>query len=284
MRFCAGVLRAVGSWTGVCCLAACVRGPTPPSPQPDAPGVDHVEHRSVATSDADAEPSPDRAHPEGFVELEIAANVDGGRANALVWDPGGTRARPLLIVTHGAGGGPEWHCARWASIVQDRAFVMGIQGRSMGGGGGAYYYPQHHDLKERVTQLHKAFLQRFGQRHIEGQSVYAGYSQGATMGALMLPDLGQSFPFALLIEGGYEQWPVASAVRYAKSGGRRIYFACGTGSCSRGAQRSVDWLHKGSVEAKTDTAQGAGHTPAGAVGELAAKGLAWLTRDSSAWR
>jgi hypothetical protein len=103
------------------------------------------------------------------------------------------------------------------------------------------------------------------------------------MGALLLPKRGTEFELALMIEGGYEQWPVTNARSFRATGGRRAFFACGTGSCARGATRSVRWLEKGGIEAMHATAEGAGHTPAGPVGEIARHGLAWLVRDVPGW-
>lgn len=199
----------------------------------------------------------------------------------IVWVPGGTASRPLVVVAHGAGGSPEWHCQHWAEFIQERAFVLCIRGRPLGEG--AFYFPQHHDLAERVQAGLVAFEGSHADRWTRGSDVYAGYSQGATMGALMLPGIGSRFPLALLIEGGYEQWPVKNAQHFAREGGRRVFFACGTTSCDRGAERSVRWLDRGGVAANRKTAVGAGHTPAGAVGAVAREGLTWLVEGAAPW-
>jgi predicted esterase len=201
----------------------------------------------------------------------------------VVWIPNAAEPRPLLLAAHGAGGSPEWHCAFWAEAVGAGAFVLCPRGRPYDQSGLSFYFAQHHDLGDRVAAALQAFEATHAGNWLGRHSVFVGYSQGATMGALLLPGLGAEFEFALLIEGGYEQWPVSNAREFRAGGGRRAFFACGTASCKRGATRSVRWLEKGGIEASQATADGAGHTPAGAVGEIARNALTWLVRDSQGW-
>jgi predicted esterase len=203
--------------------------------------------------------------------------------DVLVWVPAGEKPRPLMVVAHGAGDGPQWHCAFWATVVEDAAFIACLRGRPLDSSGQRFYFPQHHDLDDRVGATFAAFERQYGARWTHANSVYVGYSQGATMGALLMPNRGSDFDAVLLIEGGYEQWPVKNAREFRESGGDRVFFACGTATCERGARRSVQWLERAKVEAQQQTAEGAGHSPAGAVGELSVFGLAWLVRDLPGW-
>ncbi len=145
---------------------------------------------------------------------------------------------------------------------------------------GAFYYPEHHTLGKMFTQTLNALdptLQRLGST----LHTYVGYSQGATMGALMLPELERQPRNLLLVEGGYEGWTDKRCRSFQQRGGRRVYFACGTQTCATRARIVVGRLTKANVEARFEWAQGAGHTPDGAVFGLARRGLEWLLSEPS---
>ena len=146
---------------------------------------------------------------------------------------------------------------------------MGMQDAS-------YYFENHFALEERLVALVDLVRHQLAGAVPDTPAIYIGYSQGATMGALLMPSHAAAFPLVLLVEGGYEQWPMFSARRFVNHGGRKVYFACGTQSCNAGAQRSVRWLTQAGAEARLGYARGAGHTPTGAVGEHAREGLLWL--------
>ncbi len=54
--------------------------------------------------------------------------------------------------------------------------------------------------------------------------LYAGFSQGATMGALMLVDHAQEVKRLVLVEGGFADWNVARARAFRERGGERVLF------------------------------------------------------------
>lgn len=262
------------------CALACAQSVPEAEPRPELPGptVAAPETAPALETGASQPVAPD-SDPVGTFEALPSAHGD-----VVVWVPSGAERRPLLVATHGAGGAPEWHCAFWAEVVGNGAFVVCPRGRPYDQSGTAFFYAHHHDLRERIESAVLAFEARYAARWTGRDSVYVGYSQGATMGALLLPSSGERFPYALLVEGGYDQWPVKNARSFRQSGGKRAFIACGTATCDRGATRSVRWLEQGGVEAMHATADGAGHTPAGAVGEIALHALAWLVRDVSDWQ
>jgi predicted esterase len=110
-------------------------------------------------------------------------------------------------------------------------------------------------------------------------AVYSGYSQGATMGALMIPAHGKEFPLLALVEGGVEGWTVARAKQYRNAGGRRALFACGTAHCQKHAGKVGETLRKAGVEAKVVYGEGAGHTYGDKVAYALAESFDWLVRD-----
>lgn len=244
----------------------------------DLPRAASPSQNNRSNSDANAETLESSLEP-GPMSIGHFEQLDDTTPGSLVWVPNTQEPRPLLVVTHGAGGGPDWHCDRWSQIVEDQMFVLCLQGKPMGYAG-AFYYPNHNELERML----KAALAKVHERY-EGQllgqdAIYAGYSQGATMGSLMIHRFGELFSGLLLIEGGFKYWSVTMAQRFRRSGGQRVFFACGTLGCNRSATRAAQWLTRAEVQAKVSFARGAGHTPAGRVGELAASGLGWL-RDPS---
>src|SRR5690606_30485638 len=102
------------------------------------------------------------------------------------------------------------------------------------------------------------------------------YSQGATMGALMLVPHARRFSRILLIEGGYGQWNVQRAADFKAAGGVAVFIACGTQTCDAKATDTVTWFERAGSLAGKATARGAGHTPDGRVGDEAVAGLSWL--------
>jgi predicted esterase len=179
----------------------------------------------------------------------------------------------LLVAAHGAGGTPEWDCAYWRRLTQDQLFVLCLRGRSMGASGG-FYYPDHRALEGELVAAERA-ARDAEPRIARGHGVYAGFSQGASMGSVMLSAHGAEFPYLILIEG-FELWNIPRARAFARAGGKRALLACGTRQCSSVAEQSVRWLGAGGIEARHEYAAGAGHTAGGAVAESVAAALPWL--------
>jgi predicted esterase len=203
-----------------------------------------------------------------------------GFLSALLFSPAGSEARPLVVATHGAGGSPEWACEHWRQLTHERVFVLCLRGKSMGPAGG-YYYPDHRALEAELIAAEQA-ARAVEPRLLAGSGLYAGFSQGASMGSVMLPAHGARFPYLALVEG-FELWSLSRAKAFHDSGGKRVLFTCGTRECQGKAQQSVRWLQQRGVDAKLDYAIGAGHTPGGEVERALERSLPWLLADESAF-
>jgi pimeloyl-ACP methyl ester carboxylesterase len=215
------------------------------------------------------------AEPGAFVELELPDHP-----GALVWVPNEPeRTLPLFVIAHGAGGAPDWHCDFWSRVVGAEAFLLCLRGLPIRAGANAFYFPEHHTLEALFERAVRAIDDQFGDHLRADESVYIAYSQGATMGAWMLPAHASRFSRALLIEGGVNEWNVRRAVAFRKAGGKAVFIACGTQVCNSKAGKVVEWFKTAGVAAKTAHASGAGHTPGGEVGVFAIQGLAWLLRQ-----
>ncbi len=70
--------------------------------------------------------APVTPEPE-FVALDVP-----DFSASLVRLPEGSGKAPVLVVTHGAGGTAEAHCALWARIVKNKALLLCVRGRARG--------------------------------------------------------------------------------------------------------------------------------------------------------
>jgi predicted esterase len=223
----------------------------------------HLPHGAVALA----------AEPTASGRGETRAIEVPGFLPALLFVPAGKEARPLVVAAHGAGGSPEWECEYWSRLLERRSFVLCLRGTSMGKAGG-YYYKNEHALAAELVAAERA-LRASEPRVAEGGGMYAGFSQGASFGSAVIARHGASFPRLALIEG-FERWNIPRARAFAKAGGQRVLFACGTKECNAAASESARWLQKSGVEARVEFAVGAGHTPLDSVQERVQAALPWL--------
>jgi predicted esterase len=257
-------------------VASCTSGSARHYGHSDAPiGAPSSDEPSSDERSTQKSAARERAHAEdqsGTFVLDVP-----GFESAVVVLPRSDRSVPLLVATHGAGGDPGWECERWARVARERWFLLCPRGRALRRGvEGSYYYPDHLTLKREVTAAVRAAREAFGSRIAREHGVYLGYSQGATMGALMVVDHGAEFPHLVLIEGGSSDWTLKRAMRYRQTGGQSVYIGCGTSSCARHATKSVAALERAGLKAKTEHAEGGGHTELGPVGDLAERWLETL--------
>jgi hypothetical protein len=186
-------------------------------------------------------------------------------------------------VTHGAGGRPEPHCDRYDELVAGRAFILCTAGRPIGKHlpeeERGYFYDGHHELGREVIAAIEAAKARYGSRLDTSGAIFAGYSQGASMGLLFLHEKKENaalFSRALFVEGGSADWNVALSERMREAGLTRVAIVCGQKSCKDSADQSKVWMKRGGLDLRLDYAPGAGHTYGGAVAPLVEAAFAWL--------
>jgi len=268
------------------CLQAPARGNGEAPSEGERADATHDARELGATSDASSPRPPstsvgatrdarDEAAPARTGELRLLAV--SGFENAVVAVPRQERAVPLLVATHGAGGDSRWECERWGRVARGRWFVACPTGTPLRRGeSGSYYYPDHPTLEREVLAVVAAVRESYGSRVSERDGVYLGFSQGATMGALMLVEHGAAFPHLVLIEGGSGDWTLKRAERFHATGGQSVFIVCGTEPCARRATTSVQTLERAGVRAVSRHAEGGGHTELGPVGSEAEQLLATL--------
>lgn len=222
----------------------------------------------------------------GIYSMEVPGHVP-----AVVAVPRDTGApRPLLVAAHGAGDRGEWHCRIWSEVIEGRGFVLCPQGRRIDNrvphADAYYYYPDHHALDRELTAALAALEGAMGARLDRSRALYAGFSQGAIFGALIVAARAAEFPRALLIEGGhghYKEWNRAAAQKMARAQGARVFFGCGGHWCAEGARETSTLLQSAGVAARLGYAQGVGHSMGGAMQDELRRGFAWVTEDDPRW-
>jgi predicted esterase len=258
--------------------------PPTPAPSEGEPVDDAAPNAKGDVASAGEEPL---AADAPFVELDVE-----GFEPAIVSLPLGARSpRPLLVATHGAGGRATIHCRLWRGIVGDRGFVLCPRGRSMYPAlshlrESGYYYPGHPHLAREMKAAISALVARFGDYVDAEGPIFAGYSQGASMGALVLPEHEASFSAAALVEGGVgqnQEWTLAAAERFRRAGGRRVLLVCGRAVCRDHAQRSARLFERAGLGARVLFAAGAGHTYGGDVQRRVTESFPWLVEGDGRW-
>jgi hypothetical protein len=227
-----------------------------------------------------AQAPPVSAGPVGDVGAQRLLFVSGFEP-ALLFTPVGVSQRPLVLAAHGAGGGPEWECDYWRRLTRARAFILCLSGTPLGGSNSGYFFRDHRALNRELIAAEQA-ARAAEPRILHGSGIYAGFSQGATMGTAILALHAEAFPYAVLIEG-FMPWNVPGARRFVRAGGRRVLFACGSKECAVVAKTSERWFQVAEAEARVEYAPGSGHTAAGLVMGQIEAALPWLLQGDPQW-
>jgi len=240
-------------------------GPAPP--QVARPESAPTERPTATATQAEAAP---KKAPEPVPPAEARLLPVPGFGDAVLVSTLGGPALPLLLAAHGAGDGPEWQCEHWGKVFATRFVVLCPRGLSLGKGDSGYYFKDHFALEREVLAVVAAARSALGDALLAEGGTYIAYSQGATMGALMLVEHGASFPHLVLIEGGSGEWTLGRAKRFHATGGKSVAIVCGTSACAKRAKKSASVLEKAGLRARAEFVEGGGHAYWGSVGERAA--------------
>jgi predicted esterase len=269
-------LRGLGAAALVSGLAACAGAPRPRPAEAES---------EAETSGADEGLRPLASEPM------VALAVERHHPAVVSVPVGATSPKPVLVAAHGAGDRPEWHCAMWRETVGNGAFVLCPRGFPTNAyvppEDAGYFYASHHGLGREISLALEALAARFPEHADVRAPVFAGFSQGAIMGALLLPYHPARFSRAVLIEGGaglYQEWSVAVALRWRRAGGARALLACGGSRCAETARESARWLDKGGIDARVLHVEGAGHTYGGDMEARVREAFSWVTEGDPRWQ
>ncbi len=254
------------------------RGPVETKAAEPSIQADNTNLTPVSAAPATAENPINRLAEAAWSELPLPSFEP-----ALLWYRAGAK---LFVITHGAGGEAKWHCQHYHRLLNGQASLLCPQGkrRHAGDSTQGYYYPDHFALRREVLQAIAQFEATVASVNPTRPYIYAGYSQGATMGALAFAQHGQLFSQLLLVEGGYADWSQALVTQFQQSGGKAVLFVCGTKPCATKAEGAVHRFTASGLDAKLAWAKGAGHVPNGAVGQALSNSLGFLLADDPRWQ
>jgi pimeloyl-ACP methyl ester carboxylesterase len=241
------------------------------APQP--PGAENRAASTPASATPDAR--EESAAPRGTVPLV----VPGFDPAMVSFPPTVTTPQPVIVVAHGAGDLPSAQCSLWRSIVGDRLVLVCLSGPRTDAKREPRYFPDHRVLERILVATLAALRARYPSAVDATNAVYAGYSQGATMGSLMIGVHAADFPRLALVEGGFDQWTARAAAAFKSSGGRRVLFACGTRRCLEHAATSVRLFLAAGVEARVVSDLSEGHAYGSAMETLLRSAFDWLVAD-----
>ncbi len=282
------MLACSSSWTTA--PGAVGSGPSVAGP-PEAPQSHPLDAGAdLEAGSGDRTTTADDGAPASIESSLIELPLSKGHPAVVFVPPPGPEPRPLVVVTHGAGGRATTHCQLWRAIVEDRAFLLCPRGHRMFDSEPAdqagYFYDGHPALGEEITRAIAALRERFGDRVDLKAPIFAGYSQGAGMGSMILPDHPAGFARAVLVEGGfgqYQEWNVAAARRFQRQGAARVLLACGRKVCLDMAETTASYMRRGGLETKVIYAAGAGHNYGGPLFEQVRDAFRWVVEGDPRW-
>lgn len=281
------VLIALGAVVASSCSERAARGPNNELRAPPVLAPKAEPSPAPAAADSAARDSlPPLEAPSAAIDLPLR-----GFLPAIAMIPAGTTSpRPVVVATHGLGGGPQWVCPLWRDLAGADVFVLCPRGQRVPGqpddippNEAGYRYPTWDTLDAEIDAGLAALRARFPGRVDDGPVLYAGFSQGANMGVAVMAKRPSLYRRAVLTEGGHWRWTSARARAYAEGGGERVLFACGRASCVKEAAASAALLEAAGVKAKIVAAEGAGHVATGAVAAETRGALPWLFEGEEHW-
>ena len=217
----------------------------------------------------------------------VALDVPNFRAATVAVPLGATSRRPIMVALHGNFDRPEWQCEVWHEITGGFPFILCPRGIPRDDAPKADDRWTYGALKKTQDELFaglEALRQRFPEHVAQGPVLFTGFSLGAIYGARMIREHAQTFPRAVLTEGGYENWSAALARGYAKAGGERVLIACGQTACKHTGKRVAALFEREKVGARVAFGGNIGHTYDGKVADAIAAEWTWLLEGDPRWQ
>jgi predicted esterase len=194
---------------------------------------------------------------------------------------GATEVRPVVVAVHGAGDRPDWACSEWRAIFGPKPFIVCPRGTPMAGG---FVWSSADALKVAIGRAVDGTRVRHGAHLDEGPRVYAGFSQGAILGASIVEGAPDVYPYAIFHEGLGDVGGRRFTRAFAEHAGKRIILACSQAGCDRIRRAPLAALVQAHIDAKLVYAGNIGHTINGAVIEAIKQELAWLVAGDERWK
>jgi predicted esterase len=256
------------------------------------------------SGDRERDPEQQASLPALDASLPVTSLAVKGFGDAVVALPSGaTHPMPVIVAVIGIGDTPEEQCAAWRDVLErSRAFVLCPRGaKNMvqdipdAGDGDeeaeagpphqvGFFPPDLATLDREVIAGLAALRARYGAHVSDRDTVYAGFSRGAFLGASLVMKYPDRFQRAVLIEGGQSPWQATSAAAYARGGGKRVLFVCGQQDCADDSESARAILHGQKLDARVVYAAGAGHAYKKQVRDELRRAFPWVIDGAPSWR
>lgn len=196
---------------------------------------------------------------------------------------GATTKRPIVVAVHGAGDRPDWSCSEWRAIFGPVPFVVCPRGTPLGDARASYAWSSVSGLEKAIEQAVDRTRARWPE-HVarDAPRVYAGFSQGAMLGADVVARAPSRYPYAIFLEGMGELGPRFIGP-FARDG-KRALLACSRAGCAPARDAARTKLVAGRIDARVSYVGNFGHVVDGRVIAGIRSQVPWLLGDDPAWR
>lgn len=256
---------------GVIALVCGCKEPVRAQPEPVSEGAS-VRAATEADADAGSSLAPLSA-PSWREERKLA---DG--SEVIVHVPiGATDRRPVVVGVHGAGDRPDWSCSEWHAVFKGRAFVVCPRGVADARWRGTWVWTSAEQIALRSEAAVADVVARYGAWVEPTQTVYAGWSQGATLAPQVIASRPGRFTHAFLVEIGHTPVDARVAARSLVTGKvERAIISCSTAPCRRFAKGASPLFARAGVPTAVNDVGDRGHVFDGPTFQTLGARLPWL--------
>jgi hypothetical protein len=203
-----------------------------------------------------------------------------GFEDAIVAIPSGaTGPAPVVIAMHGHFDRPEQFCAAWATIFQNKAFILcprGVLAPGSPWGDKRFSFLDQRSAERELDAALAALRNAPFAGYVDAvKPVYAGFSLGAFVGLPIARRRGGEFSSMIFVEGNLDHMSGSMIDEFVGAGGRQLMLVCADGkeahnACSIQANRIVKRLEGMGGAGMVIDAGRAGHSYEGQVAKALA--------------
>jgi poly(3-hydroxybutyrate) depolymerase len=251
-------------------------------------GEGYPSRSTLMRADLAVSPVPlDPLQASGWLEhIDDPAHEPGSREaeDVFVAVPLGARdARPVVVAVHGAGDHPGNACAEWNGVLGGFAFIVCPHG--FPAGKDRYSWGSADDVAARAERALELVRGRYDRHVASGKAVYAGFSQGATLGPAAVKARPQLFGAVALVELGHTPVDLRGVVNALGAAGTgNVLIGCTSGGCDAWAKRAKSALEREGIAVRTVSTGNRGHVFDDALAKALAPHIPWLVGDDPRWK
>lgn len=200
---------------------------------------------------------PKRQRAQGLPPLEapeprVALPVTGFGAAEVAVPTGAQDSRPVVIALHGDVGDPAGICDAWR-MASSYGFVLcprGTPRKVADGAPPAFGFDDASSTERELRAALHALRERYKDYISPGPVVLGGFARGADIAAQISRQEPKYFARLALVQGGAAGWSSGVATIFARGGGQRVLFACGSEACVKDARNAALLTERAGVKAR----------------------------------